>query len=273
MVAAVNARNSGAKTPGQAQVERMWILFLKRLAYLNIPCCRRWSRAPPAPSSRPTCPARWTAAWCGRGRGGHPSCASRGHTRPREVSRGHTPRAPRPPQPPRPAPEASSRAPSLQGAGAAASRGRSPRAPAGAAASSTARWPASSPPRPRPRPSCRANLSRSTTSRTTRPPTRRMSSGGQWGTLSASSNFSSSLLKTQSSAKMKITFYFKPIFHFCTQPTIACIRRKSSECVPKVRTRKSSQECGAGPSVSSRGRLSGARSQPGDPSRSAAYTV
>ena len=33
MVAAVNARNSGAKTPGQAQVERMWILNMKRLAY------------------------------------------------------------------------------------------------------------------------------------------------------------------------------------------------------------------------------------------------
>ena len=32
MVAAVNARNSGAKTPGQAQVERMWILNMKRLA-------------------------------------------------------------------------------------------------------------------------------------------------------------------------------------------------------------------------------------------------
>ena len=33
MVAAVNARNSGAKTPGQAQVERMFILNMKRLAY------------------------------------------------------------------------------------------------------------------------------------------------------------------------------------------------------------------------------------------------
>ena len=33
MVAAVNARNSGAKTPGQAQVERMRILNMKRMVY------------------------------------------------------------------------------------------------------------------------------------------------------------------------------------------------------------------------------------------------
>ena len=36
MVAAVNARNSGAKTPGQAQVERMWILNMKRLVDISL---------------------------------------------------------------------------------------------------------------------------------------------------------------------------------------------------------------------------------------------